>query len=1421
MSGPQRINCAICLCIVMAFASGPAAASDIPAGLDYFHTLPGTWFAFGGFLFPGPNVGPINFIGLPLDPDQYGNADTIIRREADIIFPGGGGEVTIPVTVEALSLVSAEPVAYNQKLYDIYITLDPNQVSSGSMTVRHEWPDDAGLNGPEGTFDVWFLIRSDAHWVAQDGSDDFRVDIDKLNIGAYNVHWTHTHSVADGDLPGESNFFLADTGFTSYPLGLIEAYHPDFGMHRAESANPGALAGNTLINGDFELNGGSTLGWDAWRSSGPATMELDSTAWDPGPGPVGDHRGSIWCACPAGTVMEATQQVTGLTSGDLAILDGWWSGGSYGVEALFYYQITDVGGQVLAEGPTVLVQAHESFPWTRHQPIAATIPAGGSVVIRYGFLAGPYASSGTALHIDGVLLRIKPDCNGNGLPDDDDIAAGVSFDCNSNDVPDECDIASGTAGDLNSNGIPDICEEDCNQNGMPDDYDVASGSSEDCNANSVPDECDLASGLSEDANGNGIPDECDLDCNENGVPDSQDLAGGTSLDCNVNGIPDECDLVTGVLHDTNGNGAPDECELDCNDNEIYDFLDIHAGTSRDCNENGVPDECPGEEPDTDADGVLDMCDNCPEEPNADQVDGDGDGVGDACDNCPDIPNARQADGDGDGVGDACEVLGGLLVNGSFESGDLTGWRLEVGGGNVKIDGSVFPPTGGAYHGAHYGSMDTGPSVDSSVAQSVALTGGARLSGVVAGGMLESAEHFEYWVRLWDGAEGTGLLEGEVHFNSIQTEWQPFDLCGAASSGTVTVEWGSTGDGSWGPVAVHVDALTLIADDACPDCNGNGISDGDDIAAGTSRDCNTNGVPDECDIGSGHSLDTDGNGVPDECELLYVDASATGAGTGESWADAFTRLDDALAAAVSPSAAARAIWVAAGTYVPGAGSGSRNATFQLADGVAVYGGFAGTEDDPSEREPAAHVTILSGDIGVIGDPSDNCYHVVSTGGCGPGTILDGFTITGGNADGAEPHNSGGGIFNVDGAPTIQGCRIVGNHASFGGSGVFVDRAGSLTIVNSLLAGNTATFGAGILGYLCQSLTVVNCTLADNTASGMHGGFLATGAQGVNVANSVLWGNVGGGVIDEPAQLHVISTQESYSVRYCCVQGWTGAVTGPGNTSSAPRFVDPGGANGNYCLRADSPCIDAGHSDMLPTAITTDLAGLPRRVDDWCIADTGGGSSPMIDLGAHERPAADPGAPYILGWRSLKTHQTGVGVSVDLAIDLDPRTEAIENRQPSVESRRDGIEWLEIDFDGAVELVAGAIPELVHVVTGTTYQAESMSLIHQESTLEIRFEPGAIPDGCYRIDLGGAVERDGVAPGCDTDCVIRSLVGDTNGDGRTNFIDLAMVKARLGENVVPGNIACDVNLDSTLNMIDVSLIKSLVGASASCGEPPGTP
>ena len=58
-----------------------------------------------------------------------------------------------------------------------------------------------------------------------------------------------------------------------------------------------------------------------------------------------------------------------------------------------------------------------------------------------------------------IYLYPLGDCNGNGVPDSEDIATGTSPDCNNNGRPDVCDIAAGVSLDRNSSGIPDECEQ--------------------------------------------------------------------------------------------------------------------------------------------------------------------------------------------------------------------------------------------------------------------------------------------------------------------------------------------------------------------------------------------------------------------------------------------------------------------------------------------------------------------------------------------------------------------------------------------------------------------------------------------------------------------------------------------------------------------------------------------------------------------------------------------------------------------------------------------------------------------------------------------------------------------------------------------------------------------------------------------------
>ena len=124
--------------------------------------------------------------------------------------------------------------------------------------------------------------------------------------------------------------------------------------------------------------------------------------------------------------------------------------------------------------------------------------------------------------------------------------------------------------------------------------------------------------------------------------------------------------------------------------------------------------------------------------------------------------------------------------------------------------------------------------------------------------------------------------------------------------------------------------------------------------------------------------------------IYVDqGNSSGSEDGESWSTAYTALYDALNSATSGDE----IWVADGTYYP-TDDTDRDSSFNLVEGVGVYGGFAGTESSSDDRDWETYETILSGDIGTADDNSDNVYHVVVG---SDDAIIDGFTIQDGNAD----------------------------------------------------------------------------------------------------------------------------------------------------------------------------------------------------------------------------------------------------------------------------------------------------------------------------------------------------------------------------------------------------------------------------------------
>ena len=231
------------------------------------------------------------------------------------------------------------------------------------------------------------------------------------------------------------------------------------------------------------------------------------------------------------------------------------------------------------------------------------------------------------------------------------------------------------------------------------------------------------------------------------------------------------------------------------------------------------------------------------------------------------------------------------------------------------------------------------------------------------------------------------------------------------------------------------------------------------------DADFDGLADTVTVSSGGAV----TGKDISLGFIYVDADATGANNGNSWSDAYTSLDLGLLAAIPGIE----VWVAEGTYKPGL---TRGETFTLKNGVGAYGGFQGGELLRSGRDPDAHQTILSGDIGTAGVATDNSYHVVSApSGANHTVVLDGFTVTAGNADGTEPADRGGGLYAPSGV-TVLNVMFLSNWASDCGGGMF--SSGPSWIYNSAFLGNTAGSGGGLCG-LC-GLQIANSTFSGNTA-----------------------------------------------------------------------------------------------------------------------------------------------------------------------------------------------------------------------------------------------------------------------------------------------------------------------------------------------------
>jgi parallel beta-helix repeat protein len=255
----------------------------------------------------------------------------------------------------------------------------------------------------------------------------------------------------------------------------------------------------------------------------------------------------------------------------------------------------------------------------------------------------------------------------------------------------------------------------------------------------------------------------------------------------------------------------------------------------------------------------------------------------------------------------------------------------------------------------------------------------------------------------------------------------------------------------------------------------------------------------------------------------------------------------------------------------------------------FGGKAVTVRSENPNDPGVvAATVIDG----------GSQAVAFTTGEGENSKLVGLTLTGATQ----------GVYCRGSAPTIRNCCIVDNVEA----GIKLWDSSNPTIVNCVIAGNG---GDGIEMWASKSgrniavnsAHIVWCTIVGNSGSGIHGGEPV-------IVNTIVYSN---GVNPTTDQIAC----DAAIVGYCDVEG---GMDGTGNIDADPGFVtaglwadpvdptlpatpgDPAAVwiHGDYHLRSDSPCVDAGDPTFIPDGTWTDIDGQPRVI---------GGSS---DIGCDE-------------------------------------------------------------------------------------------------------------------------------------------------------------------------------------------------------------
>lgn len=529
------------------------------------------------------------------------------------------------------------------------------------------------------------------------------------------------------------------------------------------------------------------------------------------------------------------------------------------------------------------------------------------------------------------------------------------------------------------------------------------------------------------------------------------------------------------------------------------------------------------------------------------------------------------------------------------------------------------------------------------------------------------------------------------------------------------------------------------------------------------------------------------GAASNAAIIYVNDDAVQTnGDGSTWGRAMRHLSNALAVATSGDE----IWVAAGAYRPDtsvatpAGTNDRSLSFTMKNGVKILGGFAGSETQASQRNPATNVAVLTADIGAVGVRSDNSYRLVVASNMSNSAQLDGFTLKLAQRDGDGGTGLGGAILISGGqGPIINGCTFEGNYA-FAGAGIGMYDTTGVIVTNCRFMNNDSnTFrGGGIDSMNSTNMVISDCLFQGNTAY-YAGGIASNFASSGTIARCTFASNVsvnGGGIF--------FAGFSTYTVRECIFRR---------NECRQLTFYQQsfdGGAVKNWCTSSRFiNCLFVANSAQ----------GQGGALFD---AGPSGSSALLVNCTIYGNYARDGGAvaadsPHTPALKNsiLWANTKGGGSSVSLQGAVNPTFSAMEDPVFNLPT----LDPMFVDPDGPDDFLGNADDNFQLSSSSPYRDTGSLAAVPADVTVDLAGNPrvlngdpipGALPDfGAYEYITPPP-------PFCP---------GDADRSGSVNFLDITTVLANFGTVYTPASGPGDADNSGFVNFTDITQVLAAFG------------